>query len=37
MENLDMRPAEILEMFWREQIVIEEDAEILEPLYMEAA
>ena len=33
----ELRPAEIIEMYWRTQIVIEEDAEMLEPVYLEAA
>lgn len=33
----ELRPAEIIEAYWNETIVIEEDAEILEPVYMEVA
>jgi hypothetical protein len=35
MNPLDLRPSEIVEMFWREQIVIEEDALVLPPVYFE--
>lgn len=31
----ELRPTEILELFWNEQIVIEEDADFLEPVYFE--
>jgi hypothetical protein len=34
MEN---RPAGIIRLFWMEQIVIEEDAEMLEPIYLKEA
>lgn len=33
--ELDMRPAEIIQMFWREQIVIEEKAEWYAPEYFD--
>jgi len=33
----DLRPRAIIEMFWREQIVIEEKAIFLEPEYFEEA
>ncbi len=33
----NLRPAELIKMFWMETIVIEEHAEILEPVYLEAA
>lgn len=33
----ELRPSEVLELYWRTQIVIEEDATILEPVYLEAA
>lgn len=33
----DRRPRLILELFWREQIVIEEMAEFMEPEYFEEA
>jgi hypothetical protein len=33
--TLDLRPAEILWMAWREWLVIEEDAELLTPEYCE--
>lgn len=29
------RPLEVLRLFWAEQIVIEEQSEFLEPVYME--
>lgn len=35
MNILDLRPSEIVELSWRESLVIEEDAEFLEPVYME--
>lgn len=31
------RPPEIIVFYWLETIAIEEDAEILEPLWLEAA
>jgi hypothetical protein len=31
----ELRPAEILEMFWREQLVIEETALFLNPVYIQ--
>lgn len=34
--ELDMRPAEIVQMSWRESVVIEEGAEFLEMEYLEA-
>lgn len=33
MNELELRPAEILQMFWMEQLVIEETARFLEPVY----
>lgn len=33
----EKRPRLIIELFWREVTVIEEKAEILEPIYLEAA
>jgi hypothetical protein len=36
-ESLPVRPPLILRLFWMEQIVIEETAEFLEPIYMDAA
>lgn len=33
MNFLDLRPSEILEMFWREQLAIEENAVFLETEY----
>jgi hypothetical protein len=32
-EILDLRPREILELYWMEQITIEETARFLEPVY----
>jgi hypothetical protein len=29
----DLRPREVLELFWMEQIVIEETGRLLEPIY----
>lgn len=29
----ELRPTEVLEMYWREQLVIEEQARFLEPVY----
>ena len=29
----DLRPTEVLELFWKEQLVIEETARFLEPVY----
>lgn len=37
MTDLELRPSEIIRMFWSEQIVIEEDAEFMEPVYWELA
>lgn len=31
----DLRPAEIIELYWREQIVVEETADFLKPEYFE--
>lgn len=31
----ELRPSEVLELYWRTQIVIEEDADVLEPVYVE--
>lgn len=33
----ELRPSEIIELYWREQIVIEEDAEFFDAVYLEAA
>ena len=33
----ELRPAEIIEMYWRTQIIIEEDAEMLPPIYLQEA
>lgn len=35
--RLDLRPAEIVLGYWREQIVVEEDADLLPPVYLEVA
>lgn len=35
--KIEMRPAAIIQMFWRERLVIEETAEILDPVYVEMA
>lgn len=32
----ELRPSEILQMFWQEQIVIEETARFLDPVYFDA-
>jgi hypothetical protein len=37
MNELDLRPSEIIALYWREQIVIEEDAELFDAIYLEAA
>jgi hypothetical protein len=34
-KELDLRPSQIIELFWKENLVIEEDSEFLEPLYLE--
>lgn len=31
----ELRPSEVIELYWREVISIEEDADILEPIYLE--
>lgn len=31
----ELRPSEVLELFWREQLVIEEQAVFLDPVYLE--
>ena len=33
----ELRPQEIIELYWLTQLAIEEDAEILEVVYFEAA
>lgn len=33
MNFLDLRPAKAIELYWRELLSIEEDAEVLEPVY----
>lgn len=37
LELLEPRPAEIILAYWKEQIVIEEDADLLEPVRLEVA
>jgi hypothetical protein len=37
MTEKDLRPAGIVWLLWIEQVAVEEDAEILEPVYLEAA
>lgn len=34
---MNIRPAWIVKMFWMEQLVIEETAEIFEPIYLQEA
>lgn len=36
-EILDLRPTEIVLAYWKEQIVIEDDAELMEPVYLEVS
>jgi hypothetical protein len=37
MPIIELRPSEIIWLYWQEQIVIEEDAELLNPEYVEGA
>lgn len=36
-EIRELRPADVVMGYWQELLVIEEDAEVLEPVYWEAA
>lgn len=34
---IPLRPQAVIELYWKEQIVIEENSEIYETVYLEAA
>lgn len=34
---MDKRPREVIWMYWLEQIVIEEDSTVYEPIYLQEA
>lgn len=36
-EILDLRPTEIVLAYWKENVMIEEDADLLDPIYLEVS